>query len=145
LRKFERSEFSRIELPALLDSLDQFRCFVLKKAGELSVDPEFLPNLELALEELLVNVISYAYPSGRAGMIEVGCGTFDGRMFCIQIRDHGKPFDPLTLPDPDITLDVLERPVGGLGIYFVRQLAELVRHEYIEDSNQLTCCFACLE
>ena len=129
-------------MPASLESLEPFRSFVLDKAGELPFPPELIPKLELVLEELLVNVISYAYPEGLPGMIEVGCGAFEERMFCIQIRDQGRPFDPLGLPDPDLTLDLLERPVGGLGIYLVRQMAELVQYEYVEDSNQLTCCFS---
>lgn len=140
--KFDRAQFSWKKLPARLESLEPFRLFVLEKAGEAAVAPECVSNLELVLEELLVNVFSYAYPEDRPGMMEVGCGTFDAGMFCIQIRDYGKPFDPLSLPDPDLSLDILDRPVGGLGIHFVRQSASLLHYEYAEGSNRLTCCFA---
>jgi anti-sigma regulatory factor (Ser/Thr protein kinase) len=85
-----------------------------------------MPNLELALEELLVNVISYAYPENRPGIIEVGCGVCAERLFCFQIRDYDRPFDPLSLPPTDLSLDIEERPVGGLGIFLVRQVAETV-------------------
>lgn len=140
--RIEGSDFTWIKLPAVMDSLEPFRHFVLEEAAKLPLPAELVPNLELALEELLVNVITYAYPRDLPGMIDLGCCALDGRLFCIQVRDYGRPFNPLSLPEPDLTLDVLERPVGGLGIHLVRQVAELVHYEYADGSNRFSCCFA---
>ena len=132
-----------MKLPASLDSLEPFRLFVQGKAGELGVSSEFQNNVELVLEEVLVNVVRYAYPEEGEGSVEVGCGVVDGQMFCIRIRDSGRPFNPLLQPDPDLSRSILDKPVGGLGIFLVRQIADSVGYERVDGYNQLTCCLKC--
>ncbi|MCE5336718.1 MAG: ATP-binding protein [Desulfobacteraceae bacterium] len=143
MQNSETSDFSWITLPASLESLEPCRCFVLEKADELRVPSEIVSKMELALEELLVNVVKYAYPEDAPGVVEVGCSASDGQLFCIQVRDYGRPFDPLSMSEPDRGLDIEQRPIGGLGIYLVRQMADRVRYEYAEGSNRFTCCFSC--
>jgi len=83
------------------------------------------PNLELALEELMVNVNHYAY-DGAVGSVELvrRLVNFDGLTHLVlTIRDWGKAFDPfLEAPKPDLTLPVDERPIGGLGLHLVKNL-----------------------
>lgn len=134
-------DFSWLKLPANLEGLEVFRAFISRKADEVSFPLEALFKVELVLEELLVNVISYAYPNGQAGMVEVGCGVQDGDLFCIRIRDRGRSFNPLSLPPPDVTLDLQEREIGGLGIYFVLQMAHNLHYERAGEWNEFTFCF----
>lgn len=128
-----------IRLPAALDRLDDYRAFVVDSAVRASVPDALLGKLELVLEELLVNVISYAYPDGD-GEIEVACG-LDGGSFTLAIRDWGPPFDPLGAEAPDLDADVDERPIGGLGIFFVKSMASDVAYARDGEANVLSLRF----
>ncbi|MBQ9105125.1 MAG: ATP-binding protein [Mailhella sp.] len=94
------------------------------------------PNLELVAEELLVNVFSYAYPEGTVGRAEVTLRTVwfdDEKMLCFSVKDWGSPFNPFAeAPAPDLTLDTESRPIGGLGIYLIKNVS--AHHAYcLED------------
>lgn len=76
----------------------------------------------LALEESFVNICSYAYPEGE-GDAEISCMS-EGGTFVLEVADKGSPFDILSLPEPDITLDIMDRQIGGLGVHFIRTLSD---------------------
>ena len=94
-------------------------------------------NLNLALEEAVTNVILYAYPDGADGLVDVEAILKPHSLEFI-ITDSGVPFDPTTAPDVDITLPANERPLGGLGIYLVRQLMDELRYQRVNDKNVLS-------
>lgn len=96
-------------------------------------------GLELALEEAFINICSHAYPDGE-GDAEIFC-TGDGDAFVLEIADSGKPFDVLSLPDPDITLDIMDRQIGGLGIHFIRTMSDSVSYRRENDRNILRMVF----
>jgi serine/threonine-protein kinase RsbW len=100
-----------------------------------------LSRIAIALEELLLNIMRYAYGETEEGPIDVGCRLPQRGLFCFRLRDRGKAFDPLLLEPPDITLGIDERQIGGLGIYLVRQLADTVEYERSGGWNEFTCCF----
>jgi anti-sigma regulatory factor (Ser/Thr protein kinase) len=131
---------STLRLPAALDRLDQCREFVVGCAREAGLPDADTGKLELVLEELLVNVISHAYPDGP-GEVELHCRTGEGG-FLLDIRDQGAPFDPLAASGPDLDAGVDERPIGGLGIFFVRQMADGLAYRREGDANVLTVRFA---
>ncbi len=128
-----------LRLPATIESLEPLRSFVRAEIKGLNLSPEMISKVELVLEEVLVNVFSYAYPNGE-GEVEVGCFHGQGRL-CFNILDWGTPFDPLQKGDPDFSLDVSEQPVGGLGIYIVRSMADEVKYRRESGKNILTLCF----
>ncbi|WP_028587397.1 ATP-binding protein [Desulfocurvus vexinensis] len=128
-----------LRLPAALDRLDQYREFVLGCAREAALPADREGKLELILEELLVNVARYAYPDGQ-GEVELCCGADPGR-FVLVIRDWGPPFDPLAACTPDLDAGVDERPIGGLGIFFVRQMADGLAYRREDGANELTIHF----
>ncbi len=128
-----------LRLPAALERLDDFRAFVVDEARRSAVPDAMLGKLELVLEELLVNVISYAYPEG-GGEIEVACG-LDGGSFALGIRDWGPAFDPLQAGTPDLDADVDDRPIGGLGIFFVKSMASEVTYAREGEANALRLRF----
>ncbi len=126
-----------LRLPARLDNLERFRSFVLEQAALLTPEAEGLePKLDLVLEELLVNVMRYAYPDSE-GEVEVACSLDDRGCFVLRITDWGGSFDPVaSAPAPDTSLGVEERGIGGLGVFFVRRMTE--RMEYIREGDANT-------
>lgn len=128
--------------PAVLDRLHEFQAFVLGKAEELGLPTETNGKLELVMEELVVNVIHYAYPDGQ-GELEVCCLLEESvhSRFCVRLRDWGAPFNPLASETPNTELDVEDRPVGGLGIFLAEEMADSITYERKDDSNVLTFCF----
>jgi anti-sigma regulatory factor (Ser/Thr protein kinase) len=94
----------------------------------------------VAVEEAFVNICRYAYPDGT-GEVEFACGT-DGNTFELEIADRGSPFDVLSIPEPDITLDIMDREIGGLGIHFIRKLTDDVSYRRENGRNILRMEFA---
>ena len=92
-------------------------------------------HLEIALEELFTNIASYAY-GGELGPVRVYCG-LEGRELVLEVEDKGISFNPLDREAPDLQLPLEERPVGGLGIYMVRQFADSVEYQYRDGCNIL--------
>ncbi|MBO4250617.1 MAG: SpoIIE family protein phosphatase [Paludibacteraceae bacterium] len=91
--------------------------------------------INLALEEAVSNVMLYAYP-GKSGQVLVECDKSDKLVFTI--TDSGVPFDPTQQEDPDVTQSAEERPIGGLGIFLVRQIMDDIRYERKDNKNILT-------
>ena len=93
-------------------------------------------QIDIALEELFVNIAHYAYPDSTGeAVIRVG---FTSEYVQITLSDSGIPYDPLKKPDPDVTLNVQDRPIGGLGIFMTKQLMDDVVYEYEDGRNILT-------
>jgi serine/threonine-protein kinase RsbW len=84
-------------------------------------------HVGLVLEELVQNIVSYGYPDGRPGRIDVTLRQGSHRIG-LTVEDDGDAFDPFSQPDPDFTLDLEDRPIGGLGIHLIRKLMD--RHAY---------------
>lgn len=80
-------------------------------------------QIDLILEELVQNVISYGYPDGRVGTIDIAIDQ-DETSLSIRIEDDGIAFDPLSLPAPDTDVQVTSREIGGLGVHFARVLTD---------------------
>ena len=91
--------------------------------------------INTALEEVFVNVASYAYDSD--GLVEVSLSN-DKNNVTFVFKDAGKPFNPLLKKDPDITADSDEREIGGLGIYLVKKIMDDVSYKYEDGRNVLT-------
>ena len=94
-------------------------------------------NMNLALEEAVVNVMNYAYPEGTIGDILIEAATTETQLV-FTIKDSGTPFDPTQVEDPDTTLSIEDRPIGGLGIFLVKQLMDSVTYNYTDGFNILT-------
>ncbi len=139
----------RILLPANLESCAPAMDFLRENLAAEHED--MLGFVELAVEELLVNVVNYAYAgegasgtagasSGKWGMLELGfrqVSMDDVPYLCVWIRDWGAPFDPfLEAPVPDTSLDAEERPVGGLGVHLVKNVS--AHHCYSGEDGENT-------
>ncbi len=117
--------------------IPQLADFVETIAQESNLDQALAMTLNLALEEAVTNVIMYAYPKGSQGLVDLEAIVRKDSLVFI-LSDSGKPFDPTTAPKADISLDVEERPIGGLGIYMVMNIMDSVAYRRENDRNILT-------
>lgn len=118
------------QVPLLADFIDMV-------CEEVGFDPSVAIQMNLAIEEAVVNVMTYAYPTGTTGNINIEAQTNDERLK-FTIIDSGIPFDPTAKAEVDTTLSAEERPIGGLGIHLVRQLMDSINYERTEGKNVLT-------
>jgi serine/threonine-protein kinase RsbW len=128
---------SRIALPAALENLHGFVAFVRDAAISLAVEPGRIPDIELALEEALVNIINHAYKGQRPGQIEVDCIADGKGLITIRVIDWGIPFNVLAAPRPDLTPDLSKREPGGLGIHLMKRLMDNVTYSREGERNIL--------
>ena len=111
-----------IKLSADLKNLERLTSFVAQYARERGIPGERDVDIQIAVEEAFVNICSYAYV-GERGEVEVNCSS-NGDSLVIEIIDSGVPFDITVLEDPDVTADIFERKVGGLGGLLIRKLMD---------------------
>ena len=111
--------------------------FIEEVGDAFSLSPDIVFNLNLVLEEAVVNIINYAYPKQIHESIYLSAKLHDGSIILV-LTDTGKEFDPTMAPEADITLSAEERPIGGLGIFLIRQIMNEVKYERIEGKNVLT-------
>jgi anti-sigma regulatory factor (Ser/Thr protein kinase) len=127
----------QIKLPATLENMGSFIEPVTGCAEAQGLTPEKLIHLELALEEVLVNIVNYAYPKAP-GDAQVTCHLDGGKAFVIEIEDGGIPFNILSLKPPDVGADISERKIGGLGVFLTRKLMDDVKYRRKYGKNILT-------
>ena len=130
-----------LRLPADTANLERFREFAVSRMEQWGLSFALIPKMELVLEELLVNVCSYAYGDAQ-GEVELALSAADEEALTLVIRDWGTAYDPLTAKEPDLTLGIEERGIGGLGVHFVRQMARELGYERVGDANELTVVLA---
>jgi len=127
---------SELTLPAKLSNLRELVELVSKCAADLGLNSEKITDIGVATEEVLVNICNYAY-QGEAGEVKVSCMVDDESRFIIEIEDRGIPFDINMLDDPNLTIDLNEREVGGLGVYIIKELMDEVQYRREDDRNIL--------
>jgi len=97
-------------------------------------------DLELAVEEVLMNICLHAY-GGQGGDVDLSAGR-SAEGFVLELEDSGPAFDPVAAAEPDTTLPLEERKIGGLGILLVKRVTDTVRWRREGDRNVLTLVFA---
>ncbi len=130
-----------MRLPAAIDSVERFQAMVRAAGIALGFQDHLLLRIELATEELLVNIINYAYPPGSNGWIDLTCETGDPGELVMTIRDAGSPFNPLDLSVPDTDAPLNHRDVGGLGVLLVRKMADDIEYQRHGEINLVTLRF----
>jgi anti-sigma regulatory factor (Ser/Thr protein kinase) len=126
-----------LRLPAEIDHLPAFLDYVRRMTEVAGMSEDRASRLELAVEEILVNVFGYAYTDrAQAGMVLCRCSVWpDG--LTVEIVDEGTPFDPLARADPDTTLDLDRREPGGLGILLAKSLVDEIAYRREGERNVL--------
>jgi len=115
------------------------RCLIALEeiCDRFGIPPEIRNNFSVVLDDLLNNVISYAYDDDNEHIIDVVLST-DGQRFIVSVTDEGVEFDPFARTEPDIHSDLKEREIGGLGIHLIRSLMDDYSYRRVGDKNVTT-------
>ncbi len=127
-----------LTVKANMDSLAELMSFVRHISLSYHANPEQLMAVELAVEEVVVNIIHYAYPDGKNGEIQLTYEWLEDKYCLINISDDGELYNPLCHEEPDINANIEERPIGGLGIFLTQQMMDKVCYKIIKGRNNLT-------
>lgn len=117
------------EITRLTDFLEAF-------AEEESIGPKDLFAMTLSLDELVTNVISYGYENSAGQEIRISVERVNSDAIMV-LEDQGKPFDPTQAPEPDLSMPVEERRVGGLGIHFVKKMMAEFQYQRVDGWNRV--------
>ncbi|MEJ2229908.1 MAG: ATP-binding protein [Nitrospirales bacterium] len=98
------------------------------------IAPQILDSINLALEEIITNIISYAFTGNTERWIVVRL-FLEGHQLTAEIEDDGKPFNPLNVPDPNIHLSLEDRPIGGLGIFLTKKMVDHLEYLQLDGKN----------
>lgn len=117
------------EVSRLLGSVEEF--------GEKnSLPPDIIFDINLSLDELITNIVSYGFKEGEKSKISIDMELNEDKID-IELIDYGIEFDPTQRTDPDISLPIEERKIGGLGIFFVKQKMDAIHYKRMNDRNVL--------
>lgn len=111
--------------------------FMEEICDELHLDMHVAMKLQVAMEEMVTNVIFYAYPQGTSAEIVLTAES-DGSELTFVLSDSGKPFDPTAKDAPDLDVDPMDREQGGMGILIVKNIMNEVSYQRFGNTNQLT-------
>ena len=127
-----------IKVKAKTENLDEVLDFVNEVLEEGECPMKLQVQIDIAVEEIFVNIAHYAYEPGEGDALICAEVTGDPKKFVIRFKDSGVPFDPLKKEDPDVSLPAEERQIGGLGIFMVKKSMDDVIYEYKDGTNNLT-------
>ena len=120
-----------------ISELERVNQFVEEIGEELGLDLELQMNLNLVMEEMVTNVIFYAYPEGKIADIKL-IAESDGKELTFVLSDQGMAFDPTAKEDTDLDVNPAERELGGMGIYIVKNIMNQVSYQRLDGKNLLT-------
>lgn len=127
-----------LRLPATMENLSNLMRFVTDLLTKNGFPEQRALEIEMAAEEVLVNIIRYAYSEGSPGDVELRGRAVSEDEFMLEFEDGGVPFDPTSIPPPDVNLSLSRREPGGLGFFLVRKMVNEVRYRRERNRNILT-------
>ena len=130
-------DVKELRVAANLKEVDRVRAFLQDAIAGLALDEEDRLKIELALHEICVNIVRYAYPRGRKGDMVVRIWR-DGGSLMIEVRDRGIPFNPVRKKNPDLMVKLRRGIPGGLGVYFFKTLMDGLTYRRAAGQNILT-------
>jgi anti-sigma regulatory factor (Ser/Thr protein kinase) len=132
---------ARLTLPAELGRLKDVCAFVQQGAEAAGLAPEAVGRLDLVVEELFVNIARYAYTPAR-GEVEVTYTVAGPGRLLVEMSDSGLAFDPLACDPPDFSRGLAERPLGGMGIFLAKSIADSIRYRRDGTLNRISFEFS---
>ena len=117
-----------LEVNAKIDNLPVIMDFVGEKLTKFHTDPATVFRVQLAVDEASTNIIKYAYGE-KEGLLKL-IMELNGDELVITLINWGKPFDPASIPHPDLDSALEDRKIGGLGMYFIRKLMDEVSYSF---------------
>ncbi|MBF0486933.1 MAG: ATP-binding protein [Nitrospirae bacterium] len=133
---------AEIKLPAALGHLREFVEVAASGATSQGFSADRVGEIELTMEEVFVNIARYAY-GGRPGAVEMVIEADEAGNLYIELIDEGVPFDSTAVPEPDLESGIDDRDVGGLGIFFIKQLMDEI--SYIQQDGKNILKFTALK
>src|SRR5262249_7553620 len=124
-----REDAFHLELPNEIAELERLRERVEAFGAAMGLPQSVVFDVNLALEEIVANAMLYGFDDpGEGHTVRVDVSLSEG-LLTARVEDEGRPFDPLQRPEPDLTLPIEERPIGGLGIFLTRKVMDEVAYE----------------
>jgi len=124
--------------PARYESLAAIGEFITTAAEQAGFDECTAYQIQLAIDEACANIIEHAYGEEGSGVIQCSYRIRDDALV-VMLRDTGEPFDPETVPEPNLSANLEERTGGGLGLYLIRRIMDEVNFDFeSERGNVLT-------
>lgn len=125
-----------VTLSNRLSELERLGEIVTGFIEEHQLSPDLVYPINLALDEILTNIISYAYSDQGEHEITLRL-SLDGTVLTAELEDDGNPFNPLDVPEPATDGSLEDRPIGGLGVHLVRTMMDELEYHRREDRNLL--------
>lgn len=129
---------NKIVLKANNSELHKVHEFIETESKKFSYDANIIYSIHTIAEEIFINITSYAYKSDEPKQDVTLTLEFNPKVLLIEFEDNGIPYNPLKNEDPDISLPIEKRSVGGLGIFIVKHIADSVDYKYNDGKNILT-------
>ena|SRR5688572_25635688 len=123
--------------PAKFEYLDEIRELVATVARKGGFSEKAIYSLQLAADEAASNIIEHAYEENPKEKLYITCD-IKGNEIIITMRDTGKPFDSSSVKQPNLSANLSERQIGGLGVYLMKKLMDTVHYESSKSGNVLT-------
>ena len=141
----QRNNVKSFKQEAKIENYKELYSWIHKVCEEWNVNPELTNKLDMCGEEIFANIAFYAYPdgidsNGAKGLVEAQLQLIDD-VIIFEFKDSGIEYNPLEKPDPDINLPPEERPLGGLGIFMTKEMADDISYKRTHDKNILTLVF----
>lgn len=128
----------QLTVPAILDSLEAIADYVLAAAAAVGLNKKASYKLRQAVDEIAANIIEYGYQeAGFSGNLDLQA-EFDEKALTITMQDTAVPFDPKEVDEPDFTLPLENRKIGGIGVYLAIHNVNKFTYERIGDRNRNT-------
>ncbi len=130
-----------IKVDATTENLAKVFNFLQEAFDSLEVSSKVKRQIKLCVEEIYMNISNYAY-NPDVGPAKISFDFVDDKAdstrIVISLTDRGKPYDPLKHEDPDLTVELDDAPIGGLGIYLVKTTMDKVEYEQKDGNNVFT-------
>ncbi len=123
-------------IPGTLAGIRQISGIVDELAAGHRLPSDVVADIQVALDEVLNNIITHGYSDDRVHEIRVRF-TLDPHVLTVEIEDDGKPFNPLSVPPLNLSVSSRELEVVGVGIHFVKNLMSDVAYSFVDNRNRL--------
>ena len=130
--------YKELVTAAKVEKLAQVNDFVAGLLADTDCSPKTQMQIELVVEEIFVNIASYAYGGGKGEAILRGRIMDEPSGLELIFMDRGTPYDPLSRMDPNVNAGIEERKIGGLGIFLVKKNVDAIDYEYKDGQNILS-------
>lgn len=133
----QRCIMSEIRLDATIENIEVAVEFINEELKNINCPEDTIAVIGIAVDEILANIAMYAYKSGNGDVTIQFENIEESKSVMITFIDEGIKYNPLAKEDPDITLSLEDREIGGLGIFIVKNSMDDMIYEYVDNKNVL--------